>query len=359
MNANFRPNFKQDCQAKYAEYGMTIFNQAQRLFRRLPLATIVENRVGYRCFVAHGGISDRLDLNYIQNDLKRFGYASIISDGTKSSEQLSDMLWSDPVDPKKSAALGCRPNKNRGIGCLFSEDVSAQFCGKNGFNTIIRSHELRKNGYSHDHPNCYTIFSASNYCNGLNKAAVLILDGDKNYLKNYVFETNEFESSASNKAMVLKIFKEYLETRREVLLSKFSEFDLKKTGWIHLDKWAQLISEQVAEDHAKLNPKHLIALKDYLCPCDDYASGANYSKMLSGLNAKSDLYEFYHNAFSLIDLDNSGYITMQEAKQGIEFINRAMGTNYDINYFSKMDTNRDGLVDFEEFKRGFDETTSF
>ena len=81
--------------------------------------------------------------------------------------------------------------------------------------------------------------------------------------------------------------------------------------------------------------------------------------MLSGLNAKSDLYEFYHNAFNLIDLDNSGNITVEEAQQGIKFINRAMGTNYDINYFAKMDTNHDGLVDFEEFKRGFDETTSF
>lgn len=167
VNSNFSPNFKNDVKNKFNKYHTSVFNQVQRLFRRLPLATIVENKAGYKVFICHGGVSERMDLDFIKTDLNRFSFASIILEEKKASEQLSDLMWSDPIPRSKSkSGLGCQFNSKRGIGCLFGEDVSASFCEKNGFDVIVRSHELRSNGFSHDHPHCYTVFSASNYCFG-------------------------------------------------------------------------------------------------------------------------------------------------------------------------------------------------
>jgi hypothetical protein len=72
MNTNFSPNFKTDAQKKFQNYGLTFFNEAQRLFRRLPIATIVENKAGFKCFIVHGGVSKRLDLDFIRTKLNRF-----------------------------------------------------------------------------------------------------------------------------------------------------------------------------------------------------------------------------------------------------------------------------------------------
>ncbi len=235
MNTNFSPNFQVDVKKKFGKFNAAVFNHAQRLFRRLPLGTIVENKVGYKCFITHGGVSERMDIEFIKWKLNRFSFPSIILDKTKSSEQLSDLLWSDPLSRKDPEIpnLGCTFNKKRGIGCNFGEDISESFCLKNGFDTIVRSHELRLEGYSHDHPYCYTVFSASNYCYGKNKAAVLILDSDKTKLKNHVFETEEFNSTgtfAEQKEAVLKTFKEYLESQSQKLMKKFKEHDTELTG---------------------------------------------------------------------------------------------------------------------------------
>ena len=57
LNQNFKPNFQTDCIKKFGKYGLEFFRQTQELFRYLPIATVVNNRVGYKCFVIHGGIS--------------------------------------------------------------------------------------------------------------------------------------------------------------------------------------------------------------------------------------------------------------------------------------------------------------
>jgi hypothetical protein len=173
LNINFDPNFKKDCMLKFNKYGMIFFNQCQRLFRRLPLATVIENKIGFRLFVCHGGLSDRVDLNYLACHLNRFQFASVTYSGNKIAEQqpsasderkrraieqLSDLLWSDPITTNQSLTTtkGCYPNTNRNIGKLFGEDVSAAFCKKYNFNAIIRSHQVRANGICHN--DCLSFF---------------------------------------------------------------------------------------------------------------------------------------------------------------------------------------------------------
>ena len=78
---------------------------------------------------------------------------------------MQDLLWSDPSDEQ-----GAEEN-SRGAGCLFGPDVTANFLKTNKFKTIIRSHELVDDGYDIMHDDqCYTLFSASNYCGDAGKS---------------------------------------------------------------------------------------------------------------------------------------------------------------------------------------------
>lgn len=58
---------------------------------------------------------------------------------------MMEMLWTDPqTEP------GRGPSK-RGVGMQFGPDVTKRFCEKNGLEAIIRSHEVRMEGYEEEH----------------------------------------------------------------------------------------------------------------------------------------------------------------------------------------------------------------
>jgi serine/threonine-protein phosphatase 5 len=54
---------------------------------------------------------------------------------------MCDILWSDPM-PNKGRA----PSK-RGVGVQFGPDVTENFCRLNKLDYIIRSHEVKADGY--------------------------------------------------------------------------------------------------------------------------------------------------------------------------------------------------------------------
>lgn len=58
---------------------------------------------------------------------------------------MMEMLWTDP-----QTAPGRGPSK-RGVGMQFGPDVTKRFCDKNGLDAIIRSHEVRMDGYEEEH----------------------------------------------------------------------------------------------------------------------------------------------------------------------------------------------------------------
>jgi hypothetical protein len=69
------------------------------------------------------------------------------------------MLWSDP-----QPGLGRAPSK-RGVGVAFGADVTKNFLQRNGLQLVVRSHEVKEEGYEVEHDGCcITIFSAPNYC---------------------------------------------------------------------------------------------------------------------------------------------------------------------------------------------------
>ncbi|GMH50657.1 hypothetical protein TrRE_jg2372 [Triparma retinervis] len=141
------------------KYDINIFNLFLEVFCWLPLAATINNKV----FVVHGGLSseDSVTLSDIKA-LKR---------GIEPPEGglFSDLLWSDPQPfPGKS------PSK-RGVGYSFGPDITAAFLDKNGLDLLVRSHEVKDEGYLVEHAGkCITIFSAPNYCDSMgNKGAFI------------------------------------------------------------------------------------------------------------------------------------------------------------------------------------------
>jgi serine/threonine-protein phosphatase 5 len=71
---------------------------------------------------------------------------------------MCELLWSDP-----QPQMGRSPSK-RGVGIQFGPDVTDTFLSKNKLDYVIRSHEVKPEGYEVLHDGkCITIFSAPNY----------------------------------------------------------------------------------------------------------------------------------------------------------------------------------------------------
>jgi diadenosine tetraphosphatase ApaH/serine/threonine PP2A family protein phosphatase len=58
---------------------------------------------------------------------------------------MMEMLWTDP-----QTQPGRGPSK-RGVGMQFGPDVTKRFCENNGLTAVIRSHEVRMEGYEEEH----------------------------------------------------------------------------------------------------------------------------------------------------------------------------------------------------------------
>ena len=78
-----------------------------------------------------------------------------------------ETLWSDPCDMN-----GRHPSK-RGVGVMFGPDVAERFLTANGLKMLVRSHEVKPEGYEYQKGGkVLTVFSAPNYCDQMgNKGA--------------------------------------------------------------------------------------------------------------------------------------------------------------------------------------------
>ncbi|EEP79524.1 serine/threonine-protein phosphatase 5 [Uncinocarpus reesii 1704] len=153
--------FEGECKAKYTERLFKTFSES---FSALPLATLI----GEKYLVLHGGLFS--DDNITLDDIRKLNRHGQRQPG--QSGLMMEMLWTDPqTDP------GRGPSK-RGVGLQFGPDVTKRFCDKNGLKAIIRSHEVRMEGYEVEHDGrCITVFSAPKYCdNTENKGAYINVD---------------------------------------------------------------------------------------------------------------------------------------------------------------------------------------
>ena len=126
--------FEGECKAKYSERAFKLFSES---FSALPLATLI----GKKFLTLHGGLfsDDKIGLN----DIRKFNRHHQKQPG--QSGLMMEMLWTDP-----QTAPGRGPSK-RGVGLQFGPDITKRFCEANGLEAVIRSHEVRMDGYEVEH----------------------------------------------------------------------------------------------------------------------------------------------------------------------------------------------------------------
>jgi serine/threonine-protein phosphatase 5 len=152
--------FDGEVKAKYTAQMAELFTE---VYNWLPLAHCLNKRV----LVMHGGLFSRDDVTL--NEISK------IDRNRQPPEDgpMCELLWSDP-QPQNGRA----PSK-RGVGCQFGPDVTKKFLEINNLDYIIRSHEVKNNGYEVAHDGkCITVFSAPNYCDTMgNQGAFITLYG--------------------------------------------------------------------------------------------------------------------------------------------------------------------------------------
>lgn len=160
-NMNRIYGFLGELMAKYDEKMHSLFSDC---FKLLPLAYVLNQKV----FICHGGIpsKENITLKEIRN----------IDRNTEPLDMgvMTDLLWADP-----SEELGLKPSK-RGIGYSFGVDITQSFLKNNNLSLVIRSHEVRNEGFALEQQGMlYTVFSAPNYCDLMkNKGAFLKFKGN-------------------------------------------------------------------------------------------------------------------------------------------------------------------------------------
>lgn len=146
------------------KYDDDLYQMFCETFCLLPLCHVIQSKV----FVVHGGLFSRdgVTLDEIR---------AIDRDREPPDEGLmTELLWSDPQPGR-----GRTPSK-RGVGVAFGQDVTENFLRVNDLKMVIRSHEMKEEGYHVEHGGqLVTVFSAPNYCDQMgNKGAFIRLDAE-------------------------------------------------------------------------------------------------------------------------------------------------------------------------------------
>ncbi|KAI0706854.1 Metallo-dependent phosphatase-like protein [Cerioporus squamosus] len=177
MNRTY--GFEGEAKHKYGEQTYKLF---AHVFTAMPLATLVSATQPpsgpakdailspdgkKRYFVVHGGLfsKDGVTLDEIRK-IQRIGHQP------GQEGLMCELLWTDPQE------LPGRGPSKRGVGIAFGPDVTKRWCQANGVTGVIRSHEVRQDGYSVEHDGlCTTVFSAPNYVDQAgNKGAFIRID---------------------------------------------------------------------------------------------------------------------------------------------------------------------------------------
>lgn len=148
--------FEGEVRSKLSEIFVELFAE---VFCCLPLAHVINNKI----FVVHGGL--------FSVDGVKVSEISAIDRFREPPEEglMCELLWSDP-----QPQLGRGPSK-RGVGLSFGADVTKKFLKENNLDLVVRSHEVKDEGYEIEHDGkLITVFSAPNYCDQMgNKGAFI------------------------------------------------------------------------------------------------------------------------------------------------------------------------------------------
>lgn len=145
-NMNKLYGFEGEVQHKYDTNTYDLFCD---VFCHLPLSYVLNKTV----MITHGGLFK--EDGVLLDDIRKVDRRREPPD----AGIMCDLLWADP-----SEKAGRTPSQ-RGISVGFGADVSKAFLDQNGLSLLVRSHEMKKEGYEVAHDGrVVTIFSAPNYC---------------------------------------------------------------------------------------------------------------------------------------------------------------------------------------------------
>ncbi|XP_033608123.1 serine/threonine-protein phosphatase rdgC [Cryptotermes secundus] len=373
MNARY--GFIREVKTKYKHNAERLLRLIERVYRWLPLGTVVNNKV----LVVHGGISDITDLDWVRN-LDRHKYVSLLRPPvTESSapgaelidklewKQVFDILWSDP-----QPGDGCIPNSLRGAGTYFGPDVTDKFLQKYKLLYLIRSHECKPEGYEITHSSkVITIFSASNYYEvGSNKGAYVKLVGPQLAPHFVQFTTATPRTKKLTfrqrvglvESSAIRELSGQILARRDQLLEEFLKYDPEQTGMISLSQWCTAMEEQTRLGIPwRMLREKLVTLDPSTGKVEYYSTFQEHtnSRRLSGTTVVETLYRNKSSLeaiFRIIDKDNSGYISMEEFSDACALLGEHLPQippEQLVDICRSMDINKDGLVDLNEFLETF------
>jgi len=276
LETNILYGFAGECGSKY---DMDLFNLFSEAFRNLPLCHLVDSKV----LVLHGGLpgpdpriwmpgqthdpTDAIPMGLLPSlqdiakvdryvEITPDSYAATIGPTTTEKEvndmrYLIDFLWGDP---RGGDGYGPSYRKNKGV-FMFGPNVSRTFCEKNNLQCVVRSHEVKADGYRWDHPQVLSVFSAPNYLDtGNNKGAFLKLtraaDGS------VAFEPVCYTAVPHPDVPPMKWQEHITENyshltrlmRKKVAAASFDEFgDSDFEGLMNFDEWEPDEAEQFQE----------------------------------------------------------------------------------------------------------------
>lgn len=155
-NMNTIYGFNGEVKAKFGGQMVDVFRET---FCWLPIAYCLGSKV----LVLHGGLFSREGVTL--DDIRA------VERNREPPEDgiMCEALWSDPHDGD-----GYAPSK-RGTGVQFGADITKRFLEQNGLKLLVRSHEVKEEGYEVQHDGyCITLFSAPNYVDTMgNKGAYI------------------------------------------------------------------------------------------------------------------------------------------------------------------------------------------
>ncbi|XP_059739871.1 serine/threonine-protein phosphatase with EF-hands 1 isoform X3 [Bos taurus] len=282
-------------------------------------------------------------------------------------EQVIDILWSDPRGKR-----GCYPNTNRGGGCYFGPDITSKILNKYQLKMLVRSHECKPEGYEICHDGkVITVFSASNYYEeGSNRGAYIRMSSGTTprffqyqITKATCFRplyqrVNAIESSA------IRMLKERMISRKTDLIRAFQLQDRNKSGKLSMGQWAFSMENVLGLNLPwRSLSSHLVTTDkdgniDYMSGFQDVHIQKPVKEVQSSLietvyRYRSDL----QIIFNIIDSDHSGLISMEEFRSMWRLFKSHYSVHIDDSQFDelaeRMDLNKDGSIDFNEFLKAF------
>nr|XP_015106220.1 serine/threonine-protein phosphatase with EF-hands 1 isoform X2 [Vicugna pacos] len=282
-------------------------------------------------------------------------------------EQVIDILWSDPRGKR-----GCYPNTSRGGGCYFGPDITSKILNKYQLKMLVRSHECKPEGYEICHDGkVITIFSASNYYEeGSNRGAYIRMSSgttprffqyqitNATCLRPLYQRVNAIESSA------IRMLKERMISRKTDLIRAFQLQDRNKSGKLSMSQWAFSMENVLGLNLPwRSLSLHLVTTDkdgntDYMSSFQDIHIQKPVKEVQSTLietvyRYRSDL----QIIFNVIDSDHSGLISMEEFRSMWKLFKSHYSVRIDDSQFDelaeRMDLNKDGSIDFNEFLKAF------